>query len=72
MYRYNVAGYTRTMGADHPDTLTARAAVVFAYGLVGKHGRAIRTGLAAVAHCQRVIGADHPTTLLTRHNLASS
>ena len=58
------------LGAEHPDTLTARAKLAFYIGEAGDPVAA-RDILAALLPVQkRVLGTEHPDTLATRNNLA--
>ena len=59
-----------TLGAEHPDTLTARANLASRTGLAGDAAGA-RDQLAALLPVrERVSGAEHPETLAARANLA--
>ena len=71
LFERTLADFERVLGADHPDTLTAR------------HprrrlpvGGALRGGDRAfertLADFERVLGADHPDTLTARHHLAGA
>jgi TIR domain-containing protein/tetratricopeptide repeat protein len=53
-----------TLGADHPDTLTAASTLTLALISVGEAepGRAL--GEDTLERCRRVLGPDQPTTLL--------
>jgi tetratricopeptide (TPR) repeat protein len=64
------ADFERVLGADHPDTLTSRNNLAYAYESAGDLGRAIPLYAATLADRERVLGADHPDTLLSRNNLA--
>jgi hypothetical protein len=60
-----------TLGADHPDTLTARHNLAVWTSHAG-NAAAARDQLAALLPVrERVLGADHPDTLAARHELAS-
>jgi hypothetical protein len=58
------------LGADHPDTLTARYNVAYWSGQAGHARRALQLFEAVLPDLTRVLGADHPDTLSTRGNLA--
>ena len=60
------------LGADHPDTLTARHHLAGAYRSVGRLGEAIALFERTLADFERVLGADHPDTLTARHHLAGA
>ncbi len=60
----------RILGAEHPDTLTARARLAYWTGLAGDWAAA-RDQLAALLPVgERVSGAEHPDTLAARADLA--
>ncbi|MFD4347408.1 tetratricopeptide repeat protein, partial [Streptomyces coelicoflavus] len=61
--------YERLLGADHPDTLSSRNDLAYAYESAGDLGRAIPLYQQTLADRQRVLGADHPNTLTSRNNL---
>ena len=67
-----VAVVEGVLGADHPDTLTARSNLVGAYDSVGHFAEAIDAGEKLLPDCQRVLGPDHRVTLAARNNLASA
>ena len=60
------------LGADHPQTLTARNNLARAYQDAGDLGRAIPLFEQTLADSERVLGADHPATLTSRNNLADA
>ena len=62
----------RVLGADHPDTLTARNNLADAYVSAGRLDEAIPLFERTLADHERVLGADHPDTLTSRHNLAGA
>ena len=71
LYEEVVRAQTRTLGADHPDTLVSKNGL--AVGLPG--GDALRRGRGAASRKswrpgRLKLGADHPDTLTTRNNLA--
>ncbi|MGW1895134.1 tetratricopeptide repeat protein [Streptomyces sp. NPDC002004] len=61
---------TRHLGADHPDTLTARHNLARWRGEAGDATGAAAAFAELLADRVRVLGPDHPSTLTTRHNLA--
>ena len=65
-----VADSERVLGADHGDTLSARAQVGHAYKAAGRMAEAIPLLERALADRERVRGADHPDTHTTRNDLA--
>ncbi|GAA1315683.1 tetratricopeptide repeat protein [Saccharothrix xinjiangensis] len=60
----------RLNGPDHPDTLSSRANLAYAYESAGDLGRAIPLFETTLADSARVLGPDHLRTLSSRHNLA--
>jgi tetratricopeptide (TPR) repeat protein len=58
------------LGADHPDTLTARNNLAYSYDKAGRLDQAIPLYEQALADRERVLGADHPDTLASVNNLA--
>ncbi|GAA1215241.1 FxSxx-COOH system tetratricopeptide repeat protein [Kitasatospora nipponensis] len=62
----------RVLGADHPQTLTARHNVAESCGSAGRISEAIQLKERVLADRERVLGPDHPDTLDTRHHLAMS
>jgi tetratricopeptide (TPR) repeat protein len=60
----------QVLGADHPDTLTSRNNLAYAYRSAGDLDRAIPLHEQTLADRERVLGADHPDTLTSRNNLA--
>ena len=59
-----------TRGAEHPDTLTARANLADWTGEAGDAAGARDQFAALLPIRERVSGAEHPRTLTTRANLA--
>jgi tetratricopeptide (TPR) repeat protein len=64
-----VADSTRILGPDHPDTLTARNHLAWAYETTGDLEEAISRYERTAADRMRILGPDHPDTLTSRHNL---
>ena len=60
------------LAPDHPDTLTTRNNLAFAYDSVGRFGEAIELFEQVLDEHKRLLGADHPYTLTTRNNLAGA
>ena len=65
-----VADSTRVLGPDHPDTLTARNNLAWAYETADDLEEAIRRYQQTTVDRMRVLGPDHLDTLTSRHNLA--
>ncbi|MCA1702538.1 MAG: tetratricopeptide repeat protein [Actinobacteria bacterium] len=53
------------LGAEHPNTLTARAHLAASYYQAGRTSDAIALQEQVLADCQRLLGAEHPHTLST-------
>lgn len=60
----------RQLGAEHPDTLTARHNLAAWRGEAGDATGAATHFAELLPLRERVLGGDHPDTLATRHNLA--
>ena len=60
----------RVLGAEHPDTLTARRNLASWTGQAGDAAGARDQFAALLPVRERVLGAEHPDTLTTRANLA--
>ena len=60
------------LGKDHPQTLTYRNNLAYAYQATGDPGRAIPLFEQALADSVRVLGKDHPQTKMLRGNLAAA
>jgi Tetratricopeptide repeat len=60
----------RVLGAEHPDTLTARHDFAYWTGQAGDVGAARDLFAALLPIQERVLGAEHPDTLATRSDLA--
>lgn len=61
---------TRHLGADHPDTLTARRDLARWTGERGDLHAALAAYRALLPDTERVLGPDHPDSLATRRHLA--
>jgi hypothetical protein len=61
----------RLLGAEHPDTLRARANLASSYGSAGRTGEAITLEEEVLVDRVRLLGAEHPDTLATRAALES-
>ena len=64
--------FTKTLGPDHPRTLTARGNLAAAYQAAGRLDEAIDLYERTLADSERVLGPDHPHTLASRGNLAAA
>jgi hypothetical protein len=59
-------------GPGHPDNLTSRNNLAYAYQTAGGLARAIPLYEANLADIEQVLGPDHPNTLTSRNNLTSA
>ena len=62
----------RILGEDHPDTLSARANLAYAYLSAGRLGEAIPLYERTLSDYERIIGADDSETLDARNSLAAA
>lgn len=60
------------LGAEHPDTLDARANLAIAYRETGRPADAVELGQQVLADIERVLGPEHPDTLSVRAVLAGA
>ncbi|MET9864972.1 tetratricopeptide repeat protein [Streptomyces sp. NPDC006386] len=60
------------LGDIHPQTLTTRNNLAYAYQSAGDMRRAIPLYEATLAQYEQVLGDTHPSTLTTRNNLAGA
>jgi hypothetical protein len=67
-----LADRARVLGRDHPDTLTARGTLAYAYGMAGRTAEAIDLYEQNLADRARGLRRDHPDILRTRGNLANA
>ncbi|MER7760632.1 tetratricopeptide repeat protein, partial [Streptomyces sp. NPDC097619] len=70
--RRALAGTERLLGADHPNTLTARNNLAAAYESAGDLDRAVSLHTGNLTRRARVLGVSHPSTLISRNNLAGA
>ena len=61
----------RSLGAEHPATLTARASLAHWTGKAGDAAGARDQFAALVPASERVLGPEHPDSLTDRANLAA-
>ena len=57
------------LGEDHPDTLTSRNNLAYAYESAGRLAEAIALYEQVLTDRTRILGEDHPDTLASRNNL---
>jgi hypothetical protein len=60
----------RSLGPNHPDTLTARYQIAYFTGEAGRHYEALALYRALLADQERSLGPDHPNTLTARYQIA--
>jgi hypothetical protein len=60
----------RSLGAEHPDTLAARAKLAYFTGVSGDAAGARDQSMTLLPVIERVLGAEHADTLAVRDNLA--
>ena len=65
-----LADSERVLGPGHPQTLSSRNNLAYAYGAAGRLGQAIPLYEQNLADTERVQGPGHPDTLASRNNLA--
>jgi serine/threonine protein kinase/tetratricopeptide (TPR) repeat protein len=65
-----VALRSRTLGVDHPDTLTSMNNLAVGYRLAGRAADAVPLHERELAHSRKRLGRDHPETLRSLSNLA--
>ncbi|MCU1366510.1 MAG: hypothetical protein JWN39_2149, partial [Ilumatobacteraceae bacterium] len=65
-----LANCERSLGYDHPNTLTARHNLAGSYYSAGRTSEAIKLEEQVVADSERILGFDHPHTGMSRTNLA--
>lgn len=70
LVRTVLAENIRTLGPDHPDTLSARHELTRWIGEAGDPAAAMAGFRDLLADRTRVLGPDHPDTLRARYNLA--
>ncbi|MFJ6836432.1 tetratricopeptide repeat protein [Streptomyces sp. NPDC091209] len=61
---------SRTLGSEHPDTLTSRNHLANALFGMGEPAESIRLLRQTLEDRNRVLGPAHPDTLISRHDLA--
>ena len=64
-----VADRRRVLGEDHPDTLTSRNNLAYAYQAAGRHHEAITLFKDTLEVCEEVLSPGHPLTTRVRKSL---
>ncbi|WP_084484193.1 FxSxx-COOH system tetratricopeptide repeat protein [Nocardia anaemiae] len=70
--RRTVVEHEQFLGSDHPDALTARHTLAYAYHWAERLPEAITLHEQVFIDRERVLGPDHPDTLTARHNVANT
>jgi tetratricopeptide (TPR) repeat protein len=60
----------KSLGAEHPDTLTNRSNLASLYQARGEYEKALPLMTEVLDISERVLGAEHPDTLARRNNVA--
>jgi tetratricopeptide (TPR) repeat protein len=68
--RQTLTDRERVLGPNHPDTLTPRNNLAYAYASAGDMGRATPLYEQTLTDTERILGPNHPATLASRNNLA--
>ncbi|WP_446040152.1 tetratricopeptide repeat protein, partial [Streptomyces sp. SID1121] len=70
LHQQTLTDHERTLGPDHPDTLTSRNNLATALSSLGRHQQAADLHQQTLTDRERTLGPDHPHTLTSRNNLA--
>ena len=70
LYEQVITETARILGEDHPDTLTSRHNLAYAYESADRLSEAITLYEQVATDRARALGEDHPDTLSTREELA--
>ncbi|VEG28712.1 tetratricopeptide repeat protein [Actinomyces howellii] len=70
LYEQTLTDTQRILGPNHPDTLTTRSNLAYAYQDVGRLDEATDLLEQNLTDHQRILGPSHPDTLVARSNLA--
>ncbi|KAH8152885.1 uncharacterized protein LAJ45_03111 [Morchella importuna] len=70
-YERALAGREKSLGKDHPDTLTTVHSMASVFYNQGEYGKALEWYERALAGCEKSLGKDHPDTLSTVYSMAS-
>ena len=70
LFERNATSRARTLGPEHPNTLTAQANLAIAYKSIGDYDKAIDLLKQSLEISERTLGFDHPSTNTTRNDLA--
>jgi eukaryotic-like serine/threonine-protein kinase len=72
MARSATDGLKRTLGPDHPVTLSSMMNLAISYGALGRYAEALKLIEETLALTKTKLGPDHPETLNGMNNLANS
>jgi tetratricopeptide (TPR) repeat protein len=67
-----VEAMNRTLGEEHPDTLTSMNNLAISYSDLGRRQEAMELKEKVVEASKRTLGQEHPDTLSSMNNLANS
>jgi tetratricopeptide (TPR) repeat protein len=68
-YQRALGGREKTLGKDHPDTLSTVHNMGSVFDNQGEYGKALEWYQRALDGCEKTLGKDHPSTLSTVHNM---
>ncbi|MFI8164496.1 tetratricopeptide repeat protein, partial [Streptomyces microflavus] len=72
LHRQTLADRERTLGPNHPDTLSSRNNLANALTHLGEHRQAADLHLQTLADRERTLGPNHPATLASRNSLTTA
>ncbi|KAF8538700.1 hypothetical protein BDD12DRAFT_884441 [Trichophaea hybrida] len=70
-YQRALDGKEKTLGKDHPSTLSTVHNMALVFGSQGEYGKALEWYQRALDGKEKTLGKDHPSTLTTVNNMAS-
>ena len=70
LYRWILAREEKSLGKDHPDTLSTVHNMAHAFQNQGKYDEALEWYRRVLTGEEKPLGKDHPDTLTTVHNMA--
>jgi hypothetical protein len=72
LFEATLAERERVLGSDHPDTLTSRDHLGYAYAQAGRLDEATTLYERVLADSERTLGSDHPTTQAIQRHLSAA
>ncbi|MFE1545739.1 tetratricopeptide repeat protein, partial [Streptomyces microflavus] len=72
LHRQTLADHARTLGPNHPHTLTSRNNLANALNHLGEHQEAADLHRQTLTDRERTLGPNHPHTLTSRNNLTTT